>query len=137
MESLQVKDYMNHYPMTFSPEMVIEEALLSFLKTKQIGGPVIDKNKKLIGFLSETDVMEKMLESIYHNAHIADVSDLMSKDLLKVKPYDSVLELAQNMLKNRPKIYPVVNDDGVLVGTISRNDVLHAIKRHMDSNFKR
>ena len=48
MESLQVKEYMNHYPVTFAPEMVVEEAALRFLKTKQIGGPVIDKNNQRV-----------------------------------------------------------------------------------------
>lgn len=135
MESLQVKDYMNHYPVTFTAEMVIEEASLRFLKTKQIGGPVINEHKKLIGFLSESDVLATMLDSIYHNEHFADVAGLMRKDVLSVKPYDSVIELAQNMLKNKPKIYPVVDDDGRLLGTICRNDVLKALDIHLRSSF--
>jgi len=135
MESLQVKDYMNVYPVTFTPEMVIEEASLRFLKTKQIGGPVIDTQKKLIGFLSESDVLAKMIESIYHNEHIADVADLMRKEVLSVKPYDSVIELGQTMLKDKPKVYPVVDDDGNLLGTICRNDVLKALDQHLRSAF--
>ena len=135
MESVQVKEYMNHYPVTFTPEMVVEEASLRFLKTKQIGGPVIDENHKLIGFLSERDVLAKMMESIYYNEHIADVADLMSKEVLSVKPYDSIIELGQSMLKNKPKVYPVVDDDGNLLGTICRNDVLLAIDKHMRSGF--
>jgi len=136
MESLQVKEYMNHYPVTFTPDMVVEEASLRFLKTKQIGGPVIDANHILIGFLSESDVMAKMLQTIYYNEHTADVADLMRKEVLTVKPYDSVLELAQSMLKNKPKVYPVVDDDGNLLGTICRNDVLHALDMHMKSSFQ-
>lgn len=135
MESIQVKEYMNHYPVTFTPEMVVEEASLRFLKTKQIGGPVIDDNNRLIGFLSESDVMATMLKSIYFNEHTSDVADLMRKDVLSVKPYDSVLELGQNMLKNKPKVYPVVDDDGNLLGTICRNDVLHALDKHLRSSF--
>jgi len=135
MESVQVKEYMNHYPVTFTPEMVIEEASLRFLKTKQIGGPVIDENHKLIGFLSESDVLSKMIESIYYNEQVADVADLMRKDVLSVKPYDSIIELGQMMLKAKPKVYPVVDDDGNLLGTICRNDVLCAIDRHMRSGF--
>jgi CBS domain-containing protein len=136
MESIQVKEYMNLYPVTFTPEMVVEEASLRFLKTKQIGGPVIDSNKRLVGFLSENDVLAKMLETIYYNEHIADVADLMRKDVLTVKPYDSIVELGQSMLKNRPKVYPVVDDDGNLLGTISRNDVLRAIDLHHRSGFQ-
>jgi len=135
MESLQVKEYMNHYPVTFTTDMVVEEASLRFLKTKQIGGPVIDSNHRLVGFLSESDVLAKMIETIYYNEHIADVSDLMRKDVLSVKPYDSVIELGQSMLTNKPKVYPVVDDDGNLLGTICRNDVLHAIDKHLRSGF--
>ncbi len=135
MESLEVKEYMNHYPVTFTAEMVVEEASLRFLKTKQIGGPVIDKNNHLIGFLSESDVLEKMLESIYYNEHTSDVADLMKKDVLTVKPYDSIIELGQQMLKNKPKVYPVVDDNGNLLGTICRNDVLHGIDKHLKASF--
>ena len=135
MESVQVKEYMNHYPVTFTADMVVEEASLRFLKTKQIGGPVIDEKYRLIGFLSESDVLEKMLASIYHNEHTTDVADLMRKEVLSVKPYDSILELGQTMLGAKPKVYPVVDDDGNLLGTICRNDVLHAIDRHMRSSF--
>jgi predicted transcriptional regulator len=136
MESLQVKEYMNYYPVTFTPDMVIEEAAILFLKTKQIGGPVIDNKNQLIGFLSESDILAKMLGSIYHNEQTSDVAELMHKDALSVKPYDSVIELAQSMLGNKPKIYPVVDDAGRLLGTISRNDVLRAIDKHLRSGFQ-
>ncbi len=135
MESIQIKDHMNNYPVTFTEDMVVGEASLLFLKTKQIGGPVIDKDKKLVGFLSESDVMKKMLQTIYHNEHNADVADLMRRDVLSVKPYDSVLELAQSMQTNKPKVYPVVDDDGNLLGTICRNDVLQALDKHLHSSF--
>ena len=131
MESVQVKEYMNHYPVTFTPNMVIEEASFRLLKTKQIGGPVVDNTKKLVGFLSESDLLKVMLESTYHREHIADVADIMQTDVLSVKPYDSIVEVAQQMLGKKPKIYPVVDDDGILIGTISRNDVLQAVDRHL------
>lgn len=136
MESLKVQDYMNHYPVTFTKDMGVEEASLRFLKTKQIGGPVIDDNGKLIGFLSESDILPKMLETIYYNEHIADVADLMRKEVLTMKPYDSIMELGQLMLKNKPKVYPVIDDDGDLLGTICRNDVLLAIDKHLRANLK-
>lgn len=135
MESLKVNDYMNHYPVTFTPEMSVQEASLRFLKTRQIGGPVIDDNYRLLGFLSESDILQTMIESIYHNTHIANVSDIMKTDVLAVKTYDSIVELGQQMLGNKPKVYPVVDEHGNLEGTISRNDVLRAIDLHMRSSF--
>lgn len=130
MESLQIQQYMNHYPVTFTEQMSVEEASLRFLKTKQIGGPVIDVNYKLLGFISEGDVLGKMLETLYYNERVAIVKDIMRKEVLSVKPYDSILELGQTMVKDRPKVYPVIDDDGNLLGTISRNEVLQACHNH-------
>lgn len=126
---------MNASPVTFTKNMAVEEASLRFLKTKQTGGPVVDKNGKLIGFISESDVLAKMIETIYYKEHIADVGDIMRNDVLSVKPYDSIIELGQQMLKDKPKVYPVIDDDGNLLGTICRNDVLHAIDKHIRANL--
>ncbi|WP_448565285.1 CBS domain-containing protein [Thalassotalea ganghwensis] len=135
MESLQVKEYMNHYPVTFNPDMGLAEASLRFLKTKQIGGPVVDQGHQLVGFLSESDILSKLLESTYYNQQTFTVDDLMRKDVLSVKPYDSIIELGQKMLQNKPKVYPVVDDEGSLLGTISRSDVLLAIDKHLRSGY--
>jgi CBS domain-containing protein len=130
MESLKVQQYMNHYPVTFTENMSVEEASLRFLKTKQIGGPVVDANHKLLGFISEGDILAKMLETIYFNENIAIIRDIMRKDILTVKPYDSIIELGQNMIEGKPKVYPVIDDDDNLLGTISRNEVLQACYQH-------
>lgn len=131
MESLKVEHYMNHYPITFTADMNMQETTLRFLKTQQIGGPVIDNHSKVIGFISESDVLVKMLDSMYYNDNNAKVKDIMRKGVLSVKPYDSVLELAQRMVNEHPKVYPVIGDDGDLLGTICRNDVLKAFDKHM------
>jgi len=135
MESVQVKEYMHTHPVIFKPDMVIEEASEKFIISKQTGGPVINEQKRVIGFLSESDVLAKMLETSYYNEQIANVEDIMRKDVLSVKPYDSIFELAQMMLQNKPKVYPVVDDSGNLLGTISRNDVLVAFDKHMHAHF--
>lgn len=133
MESLKVKNYMNHYPVTFTERMSVEEAALRFIKTKQIGGPVIDENYKLLGFVSESDVLKKMLDTVYFNENVAFIKDIMRKDVLSVKPYDSIIELGQNMLKDKPKVYPVSDDAGKLLGTICRNEVLEACYQYAEN----
>ncbi|HCM46336.1 MAG TPA: CBS domain-containing protein [Colwellia sp.] len=130
MQSLKIQENMNHYPVTFTESMSVEEASLRFLKTKQIGGPVIDQNYKVLGFISEEDVLKKMLETLYFNENVASVKDIMCKEVLSVKPYDSIIELGQTMIRDKPKVYPVIDDDGNLLGTISRNEVLQACYRY-------
>ena len=132
MESLSVGDYMNKSPVTFTTDMPVVEAVERLLTVHQTGGPVLDENNMVIGFLSEQDCLAQMLASSYYNEQISLVKDIMRTEVLSIKPYMSVLELAQQMLLAKPKFYPVVDDDGFLLGSINRTAVLNAI----DVQFK-
>lgn len=92
------------------------------------GVPVVDKSDHLIGFISEQDVMGKVLESAYLNDEPPLVRDLMRNEVLSVSPNKSITDLAQEMLGNKPKVYPVVEQER-LVGIVTRRDVLTAIVR--------
>ncbi|TRX56785.1 CBS domain-containing protein [Thalassomonas sp. M1454] len=135
MQSLQVKDYMNAHPVTFKADMAIEEASSLLINSGQLGGPVTDEQGVLVGFLSESDILAKMLETGYYSEHVSSVDQLMRTDVLTMKPYTSIVELAQTMLQAKPKVYPVVGDDGSLLGTISRNNVLKAIDCSIKQSF--
>lgn len=135
MQSLLVKDYLNPHPVTFKSEMAIEEASELITKTNELGGPVLSANGEVVGFLSESDILATMLETGYYSEHVSSVEQLMRTEVLSLKPYDSIVEVAQLMLEAKPKVYPVIDDDGTLCGTICRNDVLKAIDQHIRSSF--
>ena len=135
MESLKVKDYMNVRPVTFTGEMSLSVALDKMLTAKQIGGPVINELKQVIGFISEQDMIHKLLKVGYHCQDSHTVSDCMRTDVLMVSGEDTIIVLAETMTENKPKIYPVV-DDGRLVGVITRRDVLTAISNQIGACFK-
>jgi len=90
------------------------------------GVPVVDEHDHLIGFISEQDVLGKVLESTYLNDEPPLVRELMRKEVLTVTPNKSLIDLAQEMLSNKPKVYPVVEQER-LVGIVTRRDVLNAI----------
>ena len=106
------------------------------LKNKQTGGPVVNTENKVIGFLSEQDCLMRMIESSYYREQVAHVKDIMRPEVLAIKPYTSVIELAQQMTTAKPKIYPVVDDDGYLLGTINRSALLHAIDLQLHDGYK-
>lgn len=136
MESLKVNDYMNRRPVTFTTEMPVAEAVERLLAGSQTGGPVLDSRNKVVGFLSEQDCIAQMITSSYYREQVARVKDIMRVDVLTVKTYDSILEIAQRILTEKPKIYPVVDDDGYFEGTISRADVLYAIDVQLRDGYK-
>ncbi|NTS77361.1 CBS domain-containing protein [Catenovulum sp. SM1970] len=135
MESLKVEDYMKARPVKFHKDMSVAEAVELLISSNQSGGPVVDKQNKLVGFVSEQDCIQKMLESTYYREAIAKLGQFMVADVRTVKPYDSVLELAQDMAKNRTRIFPVVDDDGYLEGLITRHDIMVAIDNHLHDAY--
>jgi len=136
MDLLKIADHMNRHPATFSREMSVEAAVNKLILAEQLGGPVIDEDRRVIGFISEQDCLARMLSDTYHLAQSATVGDVMRSDVLTVKAYDGIVDLAQVMLLAKPKIYPVVDDNGSLLGVISRSDVLRAIDLELHAHYK-
>jgi CBS domain-containing protein len=136
MESLNVSDHMNQRPVTFKSDMTVAEAVERLLQSRQTGGPVIDEQNKVIGFLSEQDCLVRMIESSYYREQVAHVKDVMRTEVIAVKPYLSVIELAQRMMTEKPKVYPIVDDDGYLLGTINRSALLNAIDLQLRDGYK-
>ncbi|OBT13981.1 hypothetical protein A9264_02245 [Vibrio sp. UCD-FRSSP16_10] len=135
MQLLKVKDYMNHQAVTFTPNMSLSAALKKVLNSIHVGGPVIDDQEQVVGFLSEQDLLDKLIKVSYHCQDTHIVSDCMYREVLSVSPEMSIIELADMMKVGKPKVYPVV-DNGKLVGIISRSDVLKAVGASIDACFK-
>ena len=136
MESLKVQDYMNRRAVKLSPSMPVAEAVERLLLSKQTGGPVVNSQNELIGFLSEQDCLSQMITSSYYREQVARVEDIMKTPVLSVKGNDSIIELAQTMIKEKPKVYPVLDESGVLIGSISRTEVLNAIDVQLHSGYE-
>ncbi|NIY82220.1 CBS domain-containing protein [Vibrio hepatarius] len=136
MESLKVKDYMTLQAVTFTPDMSLSAALHKVLDSRYLGGPVIDENKKVIGFLSGQDLLEKLLKVSYYCQDTHIVRDCMHPGVLSVGPDTSIIALAEMMTQAKPKVYPVIDDNKKLVGIITRRDVLRAIGKNINECFK-
>ncbi|MGL6151225.1 MAG: CBS domain-containing protein [Aeromonas sobria] len=134
MESLKAQDYMQSRPITFTADMMVQSAVEKFLNSHQLGGPVVDEKGHLIGWISEQDCIAVMLKEAYHCEQVAQVKDVMRNEVLTVGPDTSILALAEMMMGQKPKIYPVVQD-GRLLGVINRHNVIQAIHAQLSSCF--
>ncbi len=137
MESIKVGDHMNHRPVAFSGTETIVEAVEKLLQSNSSGGPVVTETREVIGFISEQDCLKAMLSSTYHSGEASvSVAEVMKADVLTVKPYDSVLRLAEEMSSAKPRVYPVVDDDNHLVGTINRTNIIKALDLNLHSIYE-
>ncbi|EGQ7994015.1 CBS domain-containing protein [Vibrio vulnificus] len=135
MNSLKVKDYMTLQAVTFTVDMSLSAALNKVMKSVVMGGPVINEKEEVIGFLSEQDLLDKLVKASYHCQDSYTVGECMHSDVLSVSSDMSIIELADMMKVGKPKMYPVV-DNRKLVGVITRRDVLKAIGQSLDDCFK-
>lgn len=132
-----VEDYMSRKLVTFSPEQSILEVMELFAKHHISGGPVMDDNGFLVGIISEADCMKQISESRYFNQPILDksVERFMTKNVETI-PYDmSIFDAAGIFDKHNRRRLPVMKD-GLLVGQISRKDIVIAALKLSGHNWK-
>ena len=135
MNSLKVSDFMQRQPLSLTADMSVAAAVEKLLKSSQIGAPVVDDKGQVVGWVSEQDVLASLLESSYYCEQVANVNDVMRTEVLAMKAEDTIIELAQKMLDVRPKMYPVTDEEGHLIGLITRRDVLKAMDKQQQTCY--
>ena len=93
------------------------------LSTHTPGAPVVDRNGKFLGFISEFDVLRALEAGKDLNQLTAE--DLMAKDRVAVTASTTIAEAVKLMEKHRFLNLPV-QKDGVVVGCLTRHDLLQA-----------
>jgi len=110
-------DIMTKKVITVSPTTSVKDLAKTLTKNKVSGTPVADKNGKLLGIVSRTDIVAKGGEK---------VKDIMSKDIISVDEETPVEEIANLFTTHRINRVPVLRGKK-LVGIVSRADIVRAI----------
>ena len=125
MKSLKVKDCMAANLLTFKLTTNVVEAMDLLLKHGISGVPVVDDEGTLVGIVSEVDLIQVVVQDSYYNEPVGIVADFMRSNVETVRSDTDIFTLAEKFIREHRRRYPVV-DGGVLVGQISRRDVLRA-----------
>jgi len=114
--------------------------------------PVLDEDRRVVGIVSESDLVLSEEESDLHLPHYLNimggivfvgsmkgfekrldkafatkVSELMSADPVVVKDYTSAENVARKIADSHHNHLPVVDEDGRLAGMVTRADALAAL----------
>ncbi|MDC6350345.1 CBS domain-containing protein [Zeaxanthinibacter sp. PT1] len=132
-----VADYMTTKLVTFRPDQSILEVMELFAKHHISGGPVLDDNGFLVGIISEADCMKQISESRYFNQPILDknVERFMTENVETIEHDISIFDAAGVFHKNNRRRLPVMRE-GLLVGQISRKDIVIAALKLNSHNWK-
>ncbi len=116
----KAKDVMTKDVITISPDATLAVAI-EILITKKISGmPVIDTKGKLIGIISEKDILNFAFSGNLHNT---EVKEAMTKSVTSFPPDADVDSIALAISQHQFRRVPIVEFDKV-IGILSRRDIL-------------
>jgi len=126
-----VVNYMTTELITFQPNQDIFEVIEKITVKRISGGPVLNDEGELVGLISEKDCLKVLVDMVYHNEpeKVGKVKDYMTKEVVTVSNTRDVVEVANLFLMTNFRRFPVVNDEGKLIGQVSRKDILKAVKK--------
>ncbi len=142
---LKAKDIMTKDVITVKPESTVEELARLLIKHRFSGVPVVDDVKRLIGIVTEHDLIsqnkrlhiptiirlfdayivlgsEKMEGEIKKMA-AAIVGDICTKKVVSITEETTVEEIATIMSEQKIHLLPVLRD-GIVVGIVGKVDVV-------------
>lgn len=116
LKAKKIKDIINPRLVQASPDISVTQAI-QIMQENKSGYIVLAKGKKVIGIVTETDVIRKVLEQNIDWKQ--PISNFMTKDPAVLTPEDSVASAIDMMGIRRFYHIPLVNEKGELVNVIS------------------
>ena len=143
---MKVKDVMTSPVVSIEPDAPVLQAVQIMLQRHISGLPVVDKEGRLVGIVTEGDFLRRAetgterrrprwleyligpgrLADEYTRSHGRRVSEIMTADPLTVSEETSLDEVVRVMEKRQIKRLPVVRGNEV-VGIVSRANLVHAL----------
>ncbi len=147
-----VAEIMDREPATVTPDTSVRE-VIEVLQTHDLPGvPVVDEVRKVVGIVTESDLVITDEDSDFHLPHFVNImgadiflestkhfekraqkafasnaADMMTADPLTVGPDEPAEHAAKLISQKHHNRLPVVDDEGRLVGVVTRIDVLAAL----------
>jgi CBS domain-containing protein len=118
----KVGEIMTRNLLTARPDQSVLEVVQLLAKNRITGLPVVDADDRLIGVVSESDIIGKAGET---------VADIMTHGAWTVTEDTPLGEAAEILLRRRIRRLPVVRGDNELVGLVSRGDLIIFFATHV------
>jgi CBS domain-containing protein len=119
---MKVVELMNKNVITCHPSEQLNTILNKLELFKIAGMPVVDKGK-LVGIISQSDILKGIKSGSISDLSVADV---MTAQVLTVPPTESAIVVARLMVEKHVNRIPIVDNDKV-VGIVTRGDIIKAV----------
>jgi CBS domain-containing protein len=112
---------MKQQPLTCAPDTSVFEAVTQ-MAAKNFGSViVVDAQKKVIGIVTERDVMNKLVANQL-DAHTTTLADIMTENPRLARETDDLIDWLRIMSNERFRRLPVVDDQGHIKAVFTQGD---------------
>lgn len=128
------EDVMTREPVTLGPDASLSQAQAIFDEHEFNGLPVLGADGELLGVVTKLDLLRAFrfgddhMFPPYEEIMSYPVRDVMSEQTLTVTPRARLSRVLEKLVQTGLKSFPVLDGD-TLVGIVSREDVLGALRR--------
>lgn len=132
-----IQDFMLSEDHTFRVDMRIDEAISIMIDNCISGAPVLDKEGRVVGMLSEKDCLQVLLDEAYYNNPLNDhtVADYMTEKVSIIRDDTDLLSVAKAFIESNFRVFPVLDNNNHLVGQVSRKDILKAARKFKETTW--
>ncbi len=139
MESLfttLARDVMTKNVICVYPKMSIKELSTIFIENLITGAPVLDSEQNVIGFVSQTDIVELDLHSEdYLDSRLEEtggyVQDIMAPAIACVHETDPLAMVIDKMCREKNHRLVVLNDENKVAGILTTMDVMCYLQKRL------
>ena len=118
---VMVCDAMTRQPLCVPPQTTIAECA-AIMKEENVGSLLIKDGAKLLGILTEQDIVRKAVAQSKKPAELS-AADIMEKELVTMTGSEDILDALALMSEHDIRHLPIVNN-GELAGFLTMKDVL-------------
>ena len=122
---MKVKDVMHKGVDWVSPDTPVTE-LAKLMREHDIGSIPIGEDDRLIGMVTDRDIVCKGLASDNFDARRATARDVMTDGIHCCREDDDLAKVIHHMEKLQVRRLPVINKSKRMVGILSLGDVSHS-----------
>ena len=124
MLKMKAKDVMTREVVSVTTDVAVGDVAERLLRHQLSGLPVVDEQGRLVGIVSEYD----LLKMVYNLEETRDTIDRHMTKRVKTVDVDAPLtDVADVFLSSGIRRMPVVDAEGTLVGIVARRDLIQAI----------
>ena len=120
----KIKNVMTTNVIAVKVDTSLSDVIRMLIEHNITGMPVVDDHMRLVGIISEKNVMKMLNSSEYYNS--AKVQDFMTTDVVSFDIEDSLVDVCNCLINNHFRRVPILSN-GNLVGIISRKNIINSI----------